>query len=66
MRVTLIEKPKEGKQIQRTETHDIGLAEKMLKKGGWDIKDKDKFVFIDGKISTITKRPSKKTHEKRK
>lgn len=66
MKITLIEIPKEGKKIRREETQDHSLCEKMLKKGGWEIKDKDKFVYVDGKISAVPDKPSKKVPEKGK
>lgn len=62
MRVTIIEQPKEGKDIQREETHEIALAEKILaKKRGWELPKDSKFKLKDGKlIEKPTRKPKPK------
>ena len=63
MKVTIIEQPKEGKDIQREETHDIALAEKILtKKRGWELPKDSKFKLKDGKL---IEKPTRKTKPKK-
>lgn len=49
--VRLIEKPKEGKDVQRKMDLSIERAEKVLKKSkGWTLPDDSKHVFKDGAL----------------
>lgn len=61
--VTLIEKPKKGKDKQREFKADQKLAEKMLRKSrSWTLPENSPYVFKDGAL--VPKAKNAKTEKK--
>lgn len=63
--VTLIEKKKENKEVQREFTTNVELAQKMLRKSrGWELKKESLYILKDG--SLLPKEEQNKAYKKDK